>query len=347
MFCCFFLCLLMTDPERSGAAAFPGQPEIATLFLGTKAARRHVCPSFRKDSPHSRHVVLLPSLGNDYLNSLGQPGSAFSARSEHAINPVAYDFALTGSGTTGTQVSTSGVSYQQVTEGLDLLYPHTELASRNAASRTDGYWPFVRQANSEPPLEYTYGEFDAIFFAELLDQAAAYLGESFDGKIVCDVGSGTGRLVVAAAALHPRLTKVRGVEILPGIHQVAVNIVARCSANRQLPPRQLPLAPMELICGSISDATVVDISDVDVFFIASTCMPPAVLLEIANAIGRRCCNGTLVITTDQELVTERTYCEATGKHFEFQKVSQTDGYCWVVGGVSTGFTYRLAETAIP
>ena len=52
----------------------------------------------------------------------------------------------------------------------------------------------------------------------------------------------------------------QGIEILPGIHEVAVQNVANCQGI--LPPNNLPLAPIDLTCGSASE---VDISKVDVF----------------------------------------------------------------------------------
>ena len=245
---------------------------------------------------------------------------------------------------TSTTHSTSGISYEQVAESLDVLFPSADLPSRNAKSRTDGYWPFMKGADSEAPVEFTYGEFDVLFFAQLLDQASRYMTPpTLEGKVICDVGSGAGRLVLGAAALHPALKLSKGVEILPTIHDLAVEHVANCQGR--LPKHNLPLAPIELTCVSISDPSVVNVSDVELFFIASTCMPEHVLVEIAHAIGQQCQVGTIVISTDYELITERTLCEGTGKYFQLEKLSQTDGYCWVVGGVSTAFTYRLIESA--
>ena len=66
------------------------------------------------------------------------------------------------------QKSLSGVSYTQVIQGLSKLYPPSALEERNAASRTDGYWPFIQKGH-DPPKQFTYGEFDFSFLAELLD----------------------------------------------------------------------------------------------------------------------------------------------------------------------------------
>jgi len=125
--------------------------------------------------------------------------------------------------------SLSGVTYSTVLEGLHVIYPPSELEKRNAASRSDGYWPFI-QEGKEPPEQLTYGEFDFYFFAELLDKACEYCpgGEiSWDGKVFCDIGSGAGRLVLAAAALH-RWKLCRGIELLESIHDVGQKTLETC-----------------------------------------------------------------------------------------------------------------------
>jgi len=136
-------------------------------------------------------------------------------------------------------VSLSGVSYQTVLSGLLSLFPPKDLSLRNAASRKDGYWQYISQGK-EPPKHLTYGEFDFYFFAELLDRARYYYksGESstednsqrdgWEGMTFTDIGSGTGRLVFAAAALHPGFKLCRGVEVLPAIQQVAAKNLDKC-----------------------------------------------------------------------------------------------------------------------
>ena len=130
--------------------------------------------------------------------------------------------------------SRSGVRYGSVFDGLYILYPQNELERRNAVSRSDGYWPFINNGQ-EPPKQYTYGEFDLYFFAELLDRALDYYSahqtvtsSTWDDKVFTDIGSGTGRLVFAAAALHPGFELCRGVEVLEGIHNVALETLEKC-----------------------------------------------------------------------------------------------------------------------
>ena len=130
------------------------------------------------------------------------------------------------------RVSLSQVRYGDVMEALEFIYPKQDLSKRNAISRKDGYWQFI-ESGQEQPTFLTDGEFDILFFAELLDRAHDHYyyydddganttghhdgGEQdqqdccssssdWSGKTFLDIGSGTGRLVLGAAALlHPGL----------------------------------------------------------------------------------------------------------------------------------------------
>jgi hypothetical protein len=124
-------------------------------------------------------------------------------------------------------VSKSGIPYSPIIQGIDELFPPQGLDQRIALSRKDGYWPFI-QTGDEPPQELVYGEFDVTFFAKVLDRAGELLGaEDFQDHVFCDLGSGTGRLVLTAAALHP-WKLCRGIELLPGIHEQAEGKLEEC-----------------------------------------------------------------------------------------------------------------------
>jgi hypothetical protein len=130
-------------------------------------------------------------------------------------------------------ISKSGVSNQQVVDGIDLILPPEGLDQRVALSRKDGYWPYITKGD-EPPQEFVYGEFDTMFFAHMLDRAHELYFRNlpdeqpdWTDKVFCDLGSGTGRLVLAAAALH-RWKKCRGVELLESIHKAAEENLNKC-----------------------------------------------------------------------------------------------------------------------
>jgi len=144
------------------------------------------------------------------------------------------------------QKSLSGTTYGDVLSGLHKLYPPKELSQRNAISRTDGYWKYI-EAGKKPPSHFTYGEFDFLFFSELIDRSNVHYnncnrdnnepsgnGDGWEGKTFLDIGSGTGRLVIGAAALHPGLKLCKGLEILPGIHEVSLKNLERCRKSHSV-----------------------------------------------------------------------------------------------------------------
>jgi hypothetical protein len=241
--------------------------------------------------------------------------------------------------------SLAGVVYSDVLDGLDRLYPPSDYAQRNAVSRAGGYWPYIKDGE-EPPLELTYGEFDLPFFAEIIDKAVSFVGDggsttSWEGKTFCDIGSGTGRLVVSAAALHPGLRLCRGVEFLTSCHDYGLDLVAKCNNVLQVADdRGLPMAPIELTNGSIGDDSTF-VGDVDVFFISSSAMPSEVLDMISKAVGKQCKPGTVVVSTDYEIPREGVI---DGKPYRLELLETMDGYCWIVGGKSTAYYYRLVQS---
>lgn len=121
----------------------------------------------------------------------------------------------------------------------EYLYPPERLEERIATSRKDGYWPFIRDGH-DPPSEFVYGEFDLWFFYQVLQKAAKAAAQdtieeeeeessssSFEDLVFTDLGSGTGRLVLAAAAFFP-WKLCRGIELLEGIHQDAISKMELC-----------------------------------------------------------------------------------------------------------------------
>ncbi|KAL3781833.1 hypothetical protein HJC23_011142 [Cyclotella cryptica] len=303
--------------------------------------------------------------------------------------------------------SLSNVSVSAVSRGIDALYPPHELETRNAKSRSDGYWKFVERGE-EPPKEFTYGEFDLEFFGQLLDRAWEYYvqGEAharanvahgvpsdsesssndstciipWKEKVFCDIGSGMGRLVIAAAALHPNWKLCRGLEILQGIHDVSLDILDRCKyymaaenqtdddsvqyslrvptetfnqtnapSEQDKPNSTLPLAPIQFTCGSFSDPYQY-LGDIDCAFVFSSCMKPPLLKQLSIAIGRQFRPGSIVITTEFPLVLrglihplEEDDSMPHGE-YEVELLERVDGWCWLMGGESTAYIYRVKKS---
>lgn len=230
------------------------------------------------------------------------------------------------------QMSTSDVSYREVFDRLQELFPPKALDERTASSRSDGYWPYL-QSGRDPPKQYTYGEFDFFFFAQLLDKVSQRRDDEF--RVFTDIGSGTGRLVIAAALLHPSL-RCRGIEILSGIHEVAQQMSSGIDNT-------------EFVCGSFEDPYLY-FGDSDVIFCFSSCMGDDLIAKLSVAVGRQCRPGTVVITTDKPLDLEGTVPRIPnddrvphGK-FKMELIDVVDGYCWLTGGSSTAYIHSVVQS---
>ena len=209
---------------------------------------------------------------------------------------------------------------------FERIYPADQLPLRNAASRKDGYWPFVSR-KEEPPQVLTYGEFPLPLFTQLVDRAcsAAELGDSQESATLCDIGSGTGRLVLWAAATG-RWKAVFGVELLSSLHQAALE---RCTAATT--EMSLSATRVEFFEGSFADANLLPWRDIDVAFAYTTAFPSdadGVLVDLTAALTQRLRAGCIVIVTDGLL----------GDGFDL--VDSIEGENEGTGGLSVGYIYR-------
>ena len=262
-----------------------------------------------------------------------------------------------------TRRSSAGVLFDSVLTGLHILFPPTTLEQRNAASRSDGYWPYI-QNGQDPPLQLTYGEFDFTFFGQILETVpnivngrqqhgtteTSYCNTSaWKDKVFVDIGSGVGRLVFAAAALHPEWKECRGIEILPGLHEQAKVALQQCGKSRRLPTTNsitndstkhdsssLQLAPISFVCGSFEDT---DLGDADFIFVTASCLPSDLLGTLQDCVLKNCQPGTVIVTTDYALPIENQQQSTGGARLEL--LQSIEGWSWVTGGGSTAFVHQL------
>jgi len=122
-------------------------------------------------------------------------------------------------------------------------------------------------------------------------------------RVFADIGSGTGRLVIAAAALHPEWKLCKGIELLPGIHNMAMQKLSKCGEESLangfkgiLPSNQdneestfqgLPMSPITLSCGSFEDDVRKPLGDVDVAFTFSSCYPKHTMIQLSQAVCKQ------------------------------------------------------------
>lgn len=205
---------------------------------------------------------------------------------------------------------------------------------RNAASRKDGYWPYVSR-KEKPPTALVYGEFPLPFFHRVLERACMH-GGYLDGNqrseaTFADLGSGTGRLVLWAAATE-QWKRCVGVELLSSLHEAAVAKLTEAQSDScALSP--LPTAEIELYEGSWEDDSLLAWSELDVCFAYTTAFDHGSdgrLHAFSEALAPTLRRGCIVCTTDYQL------SPASG----FELLEQLDGPNEGVGGTSVAYIHR-------
>lgn len=146
--------------------------------------------------------------------------------------------------------------------------------------------------------ELTYGEFDLDFFWALLRAAAPRPSERF-----VDVGSGCGRLVMAAALAHDWQVAA-GIELLGGLHSVAEQTHATLRAASD--EDGIPLAPCRFLCEEAESglSKLLDpAGDSAVVFVYASCWPSVgpYLTELSSSLAAVLPSGSRVITVDKQV----------------------------------------------
>lgn len=139
-----------------------------------------------------------------------------------------------------------------------------------AYSFVDGYQLSYEAQGGCTTSALTYGE---SHFAPIYRLLSILQVEATAGDLLVDLGSGTGRLVAAAALAFP-LLRCRGIELLPALHTAALQTKAR-----------LPEASLELVLGDILHE---DWSDASIVVAMSLCFPAEMMkgLEAKFALLR-------------------------------------------------------------
>lgn len=115
---------------------------------------------------------------------------------------------------------------------------------------------------------FIYGEIDFLSFIFILEKVKPQGDEIF-----YDLGSGAGKAVFAAALAFPFL-KVYGIELLPGLHKIAMMQINKANTlihlQKELTQTYLPrLSTIHFLNDDFLDR---DISDGDIIFINATCL---------------------------------------------------------------------------
>lgn len=240
------------------------------------------------------------------------------------------------------------------TESSSAAFARSSMSSRQIEASTE----FRSRHKS-----LTYGEFDLPFFFQLLGLVRPRPGEVF-----CDVGSGCGRLVLAAALAYPWECAC-GVEVLSELHELAVRShtqlvsfieegeeeeAARVLADKREGGEQaahpIALAPCDFLCGEASRLLPQLLLRKDghgqqsvVVFVYATAWPSSgpYLTELSRTLGTVLPLGSRVITVDKQLVSD----DSTAAEWTFELVHpplEAANYNTVS---SVGYVYEVVPAA--
>tara|TARA_B110000908_G_scaffold127389_1_gene149498 strand:+ start:90 stop:731 length:642 start_codon:yes stop_codon:yes gene_type:complete len=112
----------------------------------------------------------------------------------------------------------------------------------------DGYLVSHEARGEEHQTSLTYGEVDFYSFSVLLALAKPSINDVF-----VDLGSGVGKACMTAA-LAFNLKHCRGIEIVPALHQQAMNVYEQCTDEVR---QQLNFVCGDYLTHSFSDANIV------------------------------------------------------------------------------------------
>jgi len=273
--------------------------------------------------------------------------------------------------TTTSSESKGSVPVDSVVKAIYKLFPPEGLEQRIALSRKDGYWSYI-SSGQEPPKRFVYGEFDITLLEKSLERSCELLQKDNENIVFCDLGSGTGRLVLAAAALHPNWKLCRGIELLTSIYEESLDKLESCRRNpladTSIQQQQnddekgklntmelfsddgpLPLAPIQIECASF-DSPYSSFYDADILFCFSSCLNNNSRINLSRSIRRQCLPGTIVITTEYQLPEAGTVPAVPDDpdypcgEYELELVDTFVGPCAAVGGESTVYLHRVLKS---
>ena len=144
----------------------------------------------------------------------------------------------------------------------------------------------------------TYGELPLELFQTTLSRIATHLDRK--GSFV-DLGSGVGRLTIAASLLAPPgvFTGSKGVEIIQDLHETAMDAQAR--AFSLLPHYALPISFHQGDAFDPNNGLLTDASALYCYSTTWECDEDLVMRSLSESLATAMQNGSIVAMTDRKL----------------------------------------------
>ena len=172
----------------------------------------------------------------------------------------------------------------------------------------------------EDAMEYTYGEIEFLPFIALLS-----LVKPDQNTVFYDLGSGTGKAVLACAMVYP-IKKSCGIELFDELHQSACE---QKNHMQTIQDYQQKAQAIDFICNNFLNA---DFSDATLIFINATALFGQTWDDLIQRL-RQLKTGTLILTTSKKLPSDA---------FEIKKATRIQ-MSW---GVVRVFIFQRAEIAV-
>lgn len=145
---------------------------------------------------------------------------------------------------------------------------------------------------SSETLDLTYG--DVEFEALRIGLAAATPPV---GGVFVDLGSGSGRAVIAAALLFD-LSRCVGIEILEGLHKQSIEAAQRYQKSMEAARQATAIAAVEMRCADIFETEAVQ---ADVVFCCCVSWEPPIMFRLAAKLASELKEGAKVLTVGKPL----------------------------------------------
>ena len=184
-------------------------------------------------------------------------------------------------------------------------------------------------------MSLVYGELTPHGFLSLLSSALLHCRSRAVGALTfLDLGSGEGAPTLLAAAAYPaHWCALRGIELVPRLHRLALRHLAELSSDPAMADAQAAFSRISFECDDMLRTDSTWPSEADVVFINGTCYSEDILQQLWHLLeGLRA--GAVVMITSHELPAE----SGAGKLLELVAPAATFDASW--GKKVTARVYR-------
>jgi len=175
-----------------------------------------------------------------------------------------------------------------------------------------------RQENGLYDEEYCYGEFDLKVFISIFGRIKRIFGHMNPGSagVFWDIGSGMGKLVLSAAALHP-FSQVWGLEKLRSLDRIANEMLKEYMRSEMYLNAEPKMTEMQIRC-ICADMLTTDawVENTTVIFIHSTTFSDKIMQTLADK-AKIMNVGCMMVTVSKPLPDEEHWYRVGEEMVEF------------------------------